>query len=100
MAAVRIGGLLEQAVERFGVGNQVRAARVVTKANQILQEMFGGDSGNYMRVVSYRHGEVVCVAESSAAGMAIRQREQELLEGIKKHFPHLRFDRVQLRTNG
>jgi hypothetical protein len=98
MAAVRIGGLLERAVERWGAGTQVRAARVVHEANSILQGMFGDDIGQYVRAAAYRRGELVCECNNPSAGMALRQREQGLLDELKRRFPNIQFDRVQIRT--
>lgn len=100
MAAVRIGGLLERAVERWGAGAQVRAARIVHEANNVLRGMFGDDIGQYVRTAAYRRGELVCVCDNPPAGMALRQREQELLDELRKRFPNVQFDRVQIRTGG
>ena len=98
MAAVRIGGLLERAVERWGAGNQVRAARIVGEANLILGKLFGEDIGRYARIVAYRRGELQCDSDSPSASMAVRQREGQLLDELRNKFPNARFDRVQLRN--
>lgn len=96
--AIKIGRLLDQALERLGAADQVRAAQILVVANSVLQQVFGADAAEFFIATAYRRGELQCTVRTPAAATALRQREQEVVSGVRQQMPRIRIERLSVRV--
>ncbi len=98
--ATRIGDLLGQAADRIGARDQILAARVLERANGILGDLLGPEAASYLTPTAYARGELRVAFRAPVAGVTLRQYEAALLEELRKSFPGVRFERLQLLPAG
>ncbi|MBI4090343.1 MAG: DUF721 domain-containing protein [Candidatus Kerfeldbacteria bacterium] len=94
--ATKLGDLLEGAVERAGAADQVLAVRVLDYTASVLREFFGDAADQYLQPRSFRHGAISLTVAAPAASLEVRRREHELLQRLRRRFPRVRIERLQL----
>lgn len=88
--------LLEGALARSGISQQVRAARIVEEARQIVEDILGRKNAQHINPASYSAGQLRVYVTTPVAGAALRQHEQRLLTTLRQKFPATRFDRLTI----
>ncbi|MBI4092493.1 MAG: DUF721 domain-containing protein [Candidatus Kerfeldbacteria bacterium] len=95
--ATPLGDILEQAVRRHGISDEVLAARILTATADILKQLIGPDASQFAKAESFRHGEVRVSVRSGVVGVELRRLESEILGRLRRAVPGVRLERLQIR---
>lgn len=86
--ATHVSEILDGVLSRHGIVHEVRAARMLKTTTRILIEWYGDEIRGRLSPHSIRNGELRIVCNSTAAGLALRTRQQELLQRLREEFPN------------
>jgi predicted nucleic acid-binding Zn ribbon protein len=76
--------IFSQALSRAGIGKQVAAAHVVSMAEEVLQERFGGGIERFARPRSVRNRQLVIDIHHPAVGEELRRQEEAVIGAINE----------------
>ncbi len=79
-----IGNLIQQSVNKAGIGDQVGAAVVCDAFNKILKDVIGDKAEGRAKAMYIKNKTLSIAVMSSAMGQEIKLHEQEILEKLDK----------------
>lgn len=83
MGFQQIGSIIPRSqVDRAGVREQMRAARVVDMAAKMLERLWPDTRAEYIRVASFAKGELIFEATNGAAAQALSFQAMQLQNAI------------------
>lgn len=96
-----LGGLLGGMLARHGIGAQVLAARVVLKANEVLDVMLNAEQRSDFKIVSFSGGVLVLICRNAGAKFFINPQTQALARKLEEALPEISVTevRVELRPD-
>lgn len=101
MGFQQIGSIIPRTqVDRAGIREQMRVARVVDLAGKMLERLWPDARASYIRVASFTKGELVLEAVNGSAAQALQLQAMQLQNVINHelHEKMVRVVRVRLKA--
>lgn len=90
--------LLGGSLTRYGISERVLAARIVTRANELLQEFMGRQADD-VRVLSFKDQELILACGNATARYAAEGLAKKLARRLEEQFPDQTFKKISCRLN-
>ena len=87
--------ILEEKINKLGIGRQVTASQVCDAYNKIIVEMFGKDILKDTEAISLKKGVLKVRVSSSALSQEIQGRSREIIQKINKIISKKAVERIR-----
>ena|SRR3989338_2611355 len=95
MAFTPIGKLVQNAVGRTGLGDQVQASLVLEQAQKVLAQFFGNDADARMKPLYVKRKVLTVSCISSVAAQELKLREKDIIKAINKESGETAVERLR-----
>lgn len=91
-----LSNLLGGTLSRYGIGERVVAAQIVSTANELLVELMGRQAED-IHVLSYKDGQLEIACKSPTARYAAEGMTKTLARKLEERYPNQTFRTVDCR---
>ncbi len=89
-----LGQLLGGSLARYGIGERVTAAQIVTSANKLLQEILTADQAREVVAVSFKSSELCLACKTPTARFAAEGLAKTLSHKLEELYPEQTISRI------